>query len=284
MTSKACCIVNGGGGAWAFDALARQLSQALWVEVAESPRSYNYLLQIEDTDPEHCGELFIPFQAMRLAADKRLLAEAFAAAGVPTPETRLVSSLAEAERLRASQPGREWCLKYPLGCGASGHRLLTPGLTLPRDWPRPLVVLEFIRLERPEVYRLYSAAGELFGWVVRRFPDETTPSLWVAHARGARYELADKAPVGAVTAARAALEAAGLLGSFGCADLIRRPGGEWVVLEVGTDGMYNHVDRDLGLPELEWEIQQRVAEAFWARMGWRPWGSAAWFPREATLS
>jgi hypothetical protein len=279
MTPGECCILNGGGGSWAFDALARRLRAALWVDEAESPRSYNYLLQVEGIDPERCGELFIPLRGMRLAADKRLLAEAFAAAGVPTPETRLVGSLAEAERLRASEPGREWCVKYPTGCGASGHRLLTAGLTLPGDWPRPLLLQEFIRLERPEVYRLYAAGGDLFGWVARRFPAGVKPSPWVAHARGARYELAGEAPAGAVAAARVALGAAELLGSFGCADLLRRPTGEWVVLEVGTDGLYNHVDRDLGLPELEREIERRVAEAFWARKDCRPWGPGAWSPR-----
>jgi hypothetical protein len=40
-----------------------------------------------------------------------------------------------------------------------------------------------------------------------------------------------------------------------------RPGGEWVLLAVGTDGMFNHVDRDLRLPELELEIQRRVGKA-----------------------
>jgi len=60
MKQEECCVLNGGGGAWAFDALARRLSAALWVDVAESPRSYNYLLQVEGGDPERCGELFIP--------------------------------------------------------------------------------------------------------------------------------------------------------------------------------------------------------------------------------
>jgi hypothetical protein len=77
------------------------------------------------------------------------------------------------------------------------------------------------------------------------------------------------------------LQATGLLSSFGCVDLLRRPSGEWVVLEVGTDGMFNHVDRDLGLPEVEQDLQRRVAEAFWARLGsWRPWGSGGWRPRQ----
>src|SRR6185369_1677388 len=40
MDLDSCCIVNGGGGAWAFDALAHQLSAALWLDVSETPRRY----------------------------------------------------------------------------------------------------------------------------------------------------------------------------------------------------------------------------------------------------
>ena len=279
MPADSCCIVNGGGGAWAFAALAQQLSSALWLDVSETPRQYNYFLVMDNFDAAASGELFIPARGMELAGDKRLLAEAFATRAVPMPETRLVPSLEEAEQVLRDDPAREWCLKYPTSCGASGHRLLTPGMTLPRDWPRPLVVQEFIRLERPEVFRLYAAGGDIFGWVVRRFPASLKTTPWVAHARGARYELAGKAPGLAIDAGNAALEAAGLLASFGCADLLCKPSGDWVVLEVGTDGLYNHVDRDLGCPELEREIQRRIAEAFWRRLDWRPWGSGAWVPR-----
>ena len=280
---RSCGILNGGGGAWAFGGLAEQLSRALWLDVSDEPREFNYLLLVDGRDPSACGESFIPYRAMQLAADKRLLAGAFAAAGVPRPDTRLVDSLAAAERAAFEDPDREWCLKFPTGCGASGHRRLVPGMVLPKSWPRPLVVQEFIRLDHPEVYRTYVAGGQLFGWVVRRFPDGATPSPWVAHARGARYEAVGEAPEPAVTVARAALAAAGLLESFGCADLLRRPTGEWVVLEVGTDGMFNHVDRELGLPDVEYELQRRVAEAFWARLsGWRPWGTGAWHPRPVT--
>src|SRR5207247_1109353 len=108
---------------------------------------------------------FIPLQSMQLAGDKRLLAETFATASIPTPETHLVHSLEDAEQILQANPERDWCLKYPTSCGASGHRMIVPGMSLPRDWPRPLVVQEFIRLERPEVYRLYGADGEVFGWV-----------------------------------------------------------------------------------------------------------------------
>jgi hypothetical protein len=143
------------------------------------------------------------------------------------------------------------------------------------------VVQEFLRLETPEVYRLYGIGGETFGWNVRRFPAEVKPSPWVAHARGARYADAGPAPVEAEQQARSALAAAGLLASFGCVDLLRTEQGRWVVLEVGTDGMFNHVDRDLGLPALEEEIDRRLAEAFWARIGVRPWGTGSWKRRTA---
>jgi hypothetical protein len=60
------------------------------------------------------------------------------------------------------------------------------------------------------------------------------------------------------------LAAAGLLGSFGCVDLIRHPEtGAWLVLEVGTDGVHNHVDRDIGDAGFERELLQRIVGAFW---------------------
>jgi len=281
IRAESCCIVNGGGGAWAFAALAEQLARALWIDVSATPRRYNYLLITDEFDASEFGELFIPYRSMQIAADKRLQTKVFAANAVPTPDTRLVDSLEEAERILRDSPDRDWCLKYPTGCGASGHRMLAPGMKLPKDWPMPLVVQEFVKLERPEVFRLYGATGRVFGWIARRFASGVKPSPWVAHARGARYELAGAAPAEAVAAGMAALKAVGLLDSFGCVDLLRRDTGEFVVLEVGTDGKFNHVDRELNSPELEREIQQRIAESFWARVGWQPWGSGKWFPRSA---
>jgi hypothetical protein len=72
----------------------------------------------------------------------------------------------------------------------------------------------------------------------------------------------DCPPVDAAAAAAAALRATGLLDSFGCADLMRRRTGEWVVLEVGTDGIYNYVDRNIGDTSFERELDERVAAAF----------------------
>ena len=170
MKAETCCILNSGGGAWAFAALAHQLSAALWMDVSETPRNYNYLLQIDDVDPSMCGELFVPYRCMQLAADKRLLAKVFASGGVPTPITHLLGSLAEAERLLVDETVTGNGASSSRPAAASGHRLLRRGMTLPMDWPLPLIVQEFIRLEQPAVYRLYGAGGQLFGWVVRRFP------------------------------------------------------------------------------------------------------------------
>jgi hypothetical protein len=182
--------------------------------------------------------------------------------GVPVPESHLFATWAEVRAFVTHRAERSWCLKYPTGCGAAGHRLLKRETPEPRGWPLPYLVQEFIRLDRPEVYRLYCAGGDLFGWVARRFPADVPVSPWVAHARGARYERAGQAPAPALTAARQALVATGLLDSFGCVDLLRRPDGAWLVLEVGTDGMYNHVDRDVGDPVLEGELRERIAAAF----------------------
>ncbi len=265
LRSNDCCIWNGGSGAWAFEPLALQLSAALGVDVSSEPRQFNYLLHAEDPSRADGIRTFIPPAAIRLASDKRLLASVFAAQGVPTPETRLMDTFDEVRRFVGQRTDREWCLKYPTGCGASGHRMVSTQDAEPRNWPRPFVVQEFIRMDRPEVYRTYGAGGEMFGWVVRRFPDGARSSEWVAHARGARYVALSDPPSTALDVVRRALVATDLLDSFGCVDLLRRPTGEWVVLEVGTDGLFNHVDRDLGDATLETDILRRINAAFWLR-------------------
>lgn len=259
-----CCVLNRGNGAWAFAELAQQLATALGVDVAEEPRRFNYVLQVDESFPLNTITSFIPITSISLAADKRLVAEVFSRSRVATPMTELVDTFDAVLAFVRAAPEREWCLKYPTGCGATGHRLITPESSEPPNWPRPFVVQEFVRCEHPEVYRAYCAGGELFGWVVRRYPSGVRPSPWVAHARGARYVRLPERPGAASEVARSALQATGLWNSFGCVDLLRRPTGEWVALEVGTDGLYNHVDRELGDAELEEELQRRVATAFWA--------------------
>lgn len=258
-----CCVLNGGNGAWAFEPLAHQLSTALGIDIAVKPRRFNYLLQLENPECPPGADMFIPIEAVRLASDKRLLAAAFARHGVPTPETHLLDTFGQVLQFVRERAGTGWCLKYPTSCGASGHRMVDVSSVEPPNWPRPFIAQEFIPLERPEVHRSYCAGGELFGWFARRFPDGTSPSPWVAHARGARYERLAEAPAPALEAARLALLSVGLWDSFGCVDLLCRPTGQWVVLEVGTDGLFNHVDRDVGNAEFVQEWHERIATAFW---------------------
>ena len=263
ISHKDCCVLNSGGGAWAFETLAAQLSVSLGVAVSQQPRQFNYLLNIEDPERPLDFEVFIPIQSVRLASDKRALTTVFRQGNVPTPNTQLFDTYDEVLEFVRQHSEREWCLKYPTSCGGTGHRLLTESDAEPANWPRPFVVQEFIRLEHPEVYRTYCAGGQLFGWVARRFPKGTRPSPWVAHARGAQYVCLSDAPPQALDVARRALVATGLYDSFGCVDLLRNPAGEWLALEVGTDGIANHVDRDLGVPEFEKDLSQRIADAFW---------------------
>lgn len=263
LSSQDCCVLNGGSGAWAFQSLAGQLATAIGIEVSNEPRRFNYLLQSEEITGDSQIGSFIPLDALRLASDKRLLASCFQKYQVPTPRTWLTDSWEEALRFVREHKNKEWCLKYPTGCGAAGHKMLSAESTETSNWPRPFIIQEFIRLEHPEVYRTFCAGGEIFGWVARRYSSGGGTSPWVAHARGARYVRLEGPPPEVLHVAECALKAAGLVDSFGCVDLLRRPSGEWVALEVGTDGLFNHVDRELDDPALEAELLDRIAKAFW---------------------
>ena len=59
--------------------------------------------------------MFIPTKAIRLASDKRLLAQVFIEHGVPTPETRLLDTFADVLQFLRQHLQAEWCLKYPTG-------------------------------------------------------------------------------------------------------------------------------------------------------------------------
>jgi hypothetical protein len=257
-------VLNAGSGAWAFEPLAARLSSSLGIEVSDKPRGFNYLLHVENGAQPAEFNVFIPIESVRLASDKRLLTAAFLEHRVPMPLTCLLNTFDEVRDFIREHSSNEWCLKYPTSCGANGHMLITEADVEPFNWPLPFIVQEFVRLKRPEVYRIFCAAGDLFGWVARRFPEGARLSPWVAHARGARYVRLGEPPASALAVARCALVAAGLSDSFGCVDLLGKPTGEWVALEVGTDGLFNHVDRDLGDPDLELELDQRVAKAFWS--------------------
>lgn len=260
--SKQCCVLNGGNGAWAFEPLASQLSVSVGIPVSAEPREFNYVLCVEE--PDSLGSLgsFIPLEASRVASDKRMLASVFNNFRVPTPRTVLLDQFNDVSKFIGIHAAQEWCLKYPTSCGANGHRMLTVQSPEPPNWPRPFVVQEFIRLARPQVFRTYCAGGELFGWVVRQFADNAPTSPWVAHARGAHYECLGETPENARPTAQQALRAAGLWDSFGCVDLLPGPNGEWLALEVGTDGLFNHVDRAIGNPDFERFLNEKLSAAF----------------------
>ena len=147
--------------------------------------------------------------------------------------------------------------------------MIDPSNVCDDDWPTPYVVQEFVEMASPEVYRLYCVDGETFGWNRRRFPDGKRPSPWVAHAQGAVYDQAGPLPPEAVDVALAALTACDLVNSFGCVDLLPSAKG-WLALEVGTDGMYTYVDRDIlieGRRDIADDIRLRIASAFRKRAG-----------------
>lgn len=258
-----CAIVNAGQGAWAFEEQAKHLAQIMQLEVVSSPAQYNYLLGWESAKLPS-GKMFIPYPSILLASDKRRMAEVFQKHGVAIPRTYLLDSPKQVQRVVELETNNRWVLKWPIGCGASGHRLIGANEPIPEEWPRPYLLQEFIELENPEVYRLYGIAGETFGWNVRRFPKGVKSSPWVAHAQGACYESVDTAPTEAEHQARKALAATGLFDSFGCADLLYSRDGRWLVLEVNTDGVFNYVDRDISIPCVAQEIDHRLAKAFWA--------------------
>ncbi len=114
--------------------------------------------------------------------------------------------------------------------------------------------------------------GEIFGFNARRFPDKNIKSPWVAHAQGARYEYGENPDMEAKEVAKMALISTGLYDSFGIVDLIKNKQGKWYALEVGTDGIYNHVDREVENDKLFDEINERLARAFWKNIGIPLWG------------
>lgn len=254
-------ILNSGAGAWAFEPLAERLGAVLGVPVSPEPAEFNYVLAW-DKSAAPSGRSFIPWPSIEIAADKRLQADLFNLASVPVPRTILLKTLADLRDFLRLERAHRWLLKYPTACGGTGHQFVDSESEIRQDWPAPYVVQEFIALKEPEVYRLYCVDGHLFGWNARRFPSGTEPSPWVAHARGARYVHLGEPPEGAKDAGRHALVATGLLNSFGAVDLLPR-GRDWLVLEVGTDGLFNHVDRDFDNAALTEELENRLREAFW---------------------
>jgi glutathione synthase/RimK-type ligase-like ATP-grasp enzyme len=244
---------------WAFGAIAQRLSALCDCPVVSEPQGLCYLL----SDPQEATgyQAFIPLSAVHIAADKREIEQAFARGGIARPRTWILLGTQDVEVLLHEQPERRFILKYPTSCGGSGHYVVQGGFTAKRNWPTPFIVQEFVTMAVPRVYRAYFAGGVYLGSNVRRFPQGICHDL-VAHARGARYFYDDPIPDHAVQLAAAALRAVGLLESFGVVDLLQSDAGEWLTLEVGTDGIYNHVDRDIDNEAFLDHIYRGIAAAF----------------------
>jgi hypothetical protein len=262
MTGPRIAILHAGPNRSYFGELPGYLARATGLPIVADDQDLDlaYVLAWYPDRPPRC-RTFIPFASLLVCEDKRLQAEVFARAGVSTPEWHLLDGEAQLHQFRRARRDRTWALKWPVGCGAVGHRIVSAETRITRLWPTPLLVQEFIALREPAVYRLYAAAGKLFGWNVRRFPPGRTASPWVAAVAGAISIPLGEPPPEAASEVAKALEATGLLGSFGCVDLLLAPDGRWLVLEVNTDGLSSYVLRTACGPALEAEIGARINDA-----------------------
>lgn len=252
-------IVNAGPEAWVFEEHAARMAAALGVEISEEPARYNFVLgwPAQRALP---ARSFIGDEALRCTADKRLQAAAFAAHGVAAPETHVFETRADLGAFLGARREVSWVLKWPTGAGATGHRLLGSTGEILRLWEPPYLLQRFVEMEEPEVYRLYVVGSEAVGWNARRFPEGAPSSPFVAHARGARYVDVGSPPEDVVQMGLLAMRAVGLEGRFGAVDFIPDDA-RWLVLEVNTDGPFQHVDRDF---EGAHDLDARIARCFWA--------------------
>lgn len=108
-------------------------------------------------------------------------------------------------------------------------------------------------------------------WLFAEFALELARNLWL--------EVLEEIPNEVLNIATKTLQTTHLFNSFGCVDLIEDENKNWLVLEVGTDGIFNYVDRNIGNEDLEREINQRLAEAFWSSFSEKPWVKDSWHPR-----
>jgi glutathione synthase/RimK-type ligase-like ATP-grasp enzyme len=272
-------ILNQSEGKWVFENLAQMLSRSLWVNISEHAGQLNYILCTESELIDPNLNSFIPMNSINIASDKREIEKKFGSYGVTRPRTFILESSSEVEASLKTYPNHRWILKYPTGCGGINHRIIQSIDEIPAHWPQPFLLQEFIESIEPAVYRFYCVDGNLFGFNARKFANPKISSPWVSHANGARYNYEETPNREAIEVAKAALIATGLYYSFGVVDLVKDISGRWYVLEVGTDGIYNHVDRDVDNGALLDELNERLAIAFWKRLGTPPWGKI-WKYRE----
>lgn len=248
------------------------LSRALWVDISEIPGDLNYILGTETISNKINS--FIPLSSIQIAADKRKIERRFKMYEVDRPTTFVVSSPAEIAGILKEYDSKRWILKYPTGCGGMNHRIIRDIAEIPDRWPQPFLIQEFIESERPAVYRVYGVNGDLFGFNARKFASPEIANPWVSHANGASYVYDETPDRQAIEVAKSALIATGLYHSFGVVDLVRDIHDKWYALEVGTDGIYNHVDRDIDNNDLLDELNERLAIAFWSKVGAPLWGKS----------
>jgi glutathione synthase/RimK-type ligase-like ATP-grasp enzyme len=265
-------ILNQSEGKWAFESLAQMLSQALWIDIKEEIGDFNYLLGAEDKLDIDKIDNFIPIPSIKIASDKREIEKVFNNFKVQRPKTFILDTLGDVETVLKEYNQSSWILKYPKGCGGMHHKLIESSTQIPKGWESPFLLQEFIESDIPEVYRFYCVDTELFGFNVRRFDENANQTPWVAHANGAKYIYGERADSKVTEVAKEALIATNLYQSFGVVDLIQDRSENWYVLEVGTDGIYNYVDRDIENDDLLHEINERIAKAFWKMIGIPPWG------------
>ena len=265
-------ILNQSDGSWIFDDLAQMLSRSLWVDVSENAGDLNYLLCTDAEIIENRVNSFIPSNSITVASDKREIEKRFKSYGVNRPTTFIVNLPSEIESILESSTKNRLILKYPTGCGGMNHRIIQSVTDIPEQWPQPYIIQEFIESIQPAVYRFYCVDSNLFGFNARKFSDPEISTPWVSHANGATYVYDEIPTLEAIEVAKAALIATGLYYSFGVVDLVKDINEKWYALEVGTDGIYNHVDRDIDNDSLLDELNERIAIAFWKRVGTPPWG------------
>jgi hypothetical protein len=259
------CILNTGPTAWLFEEYADLLSLSWGVEIDTVPRKFNYVLGTSEKEfptlPSDCLS-FINYEAILNTSDKRRLAQVFNSHKVKTPETHLIKSHDEIKKFIGLRRDKKWCLKFPLSCGAAGHCELTHNFKLPADCPTPYVIQEFIQLEDPKVFRTYGYRGKILALSLRYFPTGKKVSPWVSHAKGAKYGHINRIPKIIEQISLHALEAVDLHKTYGVVDLISSEEGEWYILEVGTDGIFTHVDYDLSNDFIKNSHIQRIGQAF----------------------
>jgi glutathione synthase/RimK-type ligase-like ATP-grasp enzyme len=242
-------ILHAGPWKDVFGDFPSRLSACTGLPITETPDGLAlvYVLGWFEHRPLPC-ESFIPLDAIYLAHDKRKQAALFREHGIASPESHLVATEEEALAFPRQRPDKEWILKWPIGCGGAGHQILDANTVMTPLWRPPFLVQELIRMARPRVYRLFVAGGETFSWCVRESNERTAHTPFVSAAGGATVRLEAAVPEAARTEAVRAFMAAGLWDSLGGVDMIQSEAGQWLVLEMNTDGIYHFLQRVVEVP------------------------------------